>query len=84
ARSFDASIETLKALAEPTRLRLLALLQHGDLSVKDLTSLLGQSQPRLSRHLKLLSDAGWIARFPEGAWVYYRIAEDPALRAVWD
>lgn len=83
-RSFDASIETLKALAEPTRLRLLALLQHGDLSVKDLTSLLGQSQPRLSRHLKLLSDAGWIERFPEGAWVYYRIAEDSALRAVWD
>jgi ArsR family transcriptional regulator len=83
-RSFDASIETLKALAEPTRLRLLALLQHGDLSVKDLTSLLGQSQPRLSRHLKLLSDAGWIERFPEGAWVYYRIAEDAALRAVWD
>lgn len=83
-RSFDASIETMKALAEPTRLRLLALLQHGDLSVKDLTSLLGQSQPRLSRHLKLLSDAGWIERFPEGAWVYYRIAEDPALRAVWD
>lgn len=84
ARSFDASIETLKALAEPTRLRLLALLQHGDLSVKDLTSLLGQSQPRLSRHLKLLSDAGWIARFPEGAWVYYRIAEDAGLHAVWD
>lgn len=83
-RSFDASIETLKALAEPTRLRLLALLQQGDLSVKDLTSLLGQSQPRLSRHLKLLSDAGWIARFPEGAWVYYRIAEDAGLRNVWD
>lgn len=83
-RSFDASIETLKALAEPTRLRLLALLRHGDLSVKDLTSLLGQSQPRLSRHLKLLSDAGWILRFPEGAWVYYRIAEDAALRGVWD
>ena len=83
-RSFDASIETLKALAEPTRLRLLALLRHGDLSVKDLTSLLGQSQPRLSRHLKLLSDAGWIVRFPEGAWVYYRVAEDEALRAVWN
>lgn len=81
--AFDASIDTLKALAEPTRLRLLALLRHGDLSVKDLTSLLGQSQPRLSRHLKLLSDAGWIVRFPEGAWVYYRISEDEKLRAVW-
>lgn len=83
-RPFDTSIETLKALSEPTRLRLLALLRHGDLSVKDLTSLLGQSQPRLSRHLKLLSDAGWIVRFPEGAWVYYRIAEDGELRAVWE
>jgi ArsR family transcriptional regulator len=81
--AFDTHIETLKALAEPTRLRLVALLRHGDLSVKDLTSLLGQSQPRLSRHLKLLSDAGWIVRFPEGAWVYYRIAEDEKLRAVW-
>ena len=83
-RSFDASIETLKALAEPTRLRLLALLRHGDLSVKDLTSLLGQSQPRLSRHLKLLSDSGWIERFPEGAWVYYRLAEDADLRGLWE
>jgi ubiquinone/menaquinone biosynthesis C-methylase UbiE/DNA-binding transcriptional ArsR family regulator len=83
-RPFETSIETLKSLAEPTRLRLLALLRHGDLSVKDLTSLLGQSQPRLSRHLKLLSDAGWIVRFPEGAWVYYRIAEDAELRAVWE
>lgn len=84
SRSFDDSLDTLKALAEPTRLRLLALLRHGDLSVKDLTSLLGQSQPRLSRHLKLLSDAGWITRFPEGAWVYYRMHEDASLRVVWE
>lgn len=84
ARSFDDGLEALKALAEPTRLRLLALLRHGDLSVKDLTSLLGQSQPRLSRHLKLLSDAGWITRFPEGAWVYYRMHEDAPLRLVWE
>lgn len=83
-RSFDTSLDVLKALAEPTRLRLLALLRHGDLSVKDLTSLLGQSQPRLSRHLKLLSDAGWITRFPEGAWVYYRMHEDAPLRLVWE
>lgn len=84
SRSFDDGLDALKALAEPTRLRLLALLRHGDLSVKDLTSLLGQSQPRLSRHLKLLSDAGWITRFPEGAWVYYRMHEDAPLRLVWD
>lgn len=83
-RTFDDGLDVLKVLAEPTRLRLLALLRHGDLSVKDLTSLLGQSQPRLSRHLKLLSDAGWITRFPEGAWVYYRIHEDAELRLIWD
>jgi ArsR family transcriptional regulator len=83
-RSFDDGLDALKVLAEPTRLRLLALLRHGDLSVKDLTSLLGQSQPRLSRHLKLLCDAGWITRFPEGAWVYYRMHEDAELRAIWE
>lgn len=83
-RSFEDGLDVLKVLAEPTRLRLLALLRHGDLSVKDLTSLLGQSQPRLSRHLKLLSDAGWITRFPEGAWVYYRMHEDAQLRMVWE
>ncbi len=82
--AFELGIERLKALAEPTRLRLLALLRQGDLSVKDLTSLLGQSQPRLSRHLKLLADAGWIERFPEGAWVYYRMAEDSDLNAIWE
>lgn len=82
-QSFDAGLDALKAIAEPTRLRLLALLRHGDLSVKDLTNLLGQSQPRLSRHLKLLSDAGWITRFPEGSWVYYRMSEDAPLRVLW-
>jgi SAM-dependent methyltransferase len=81
--SFEAGVDALKALAEPTRVRLMALLQHGDLSVKDLTTVLGQSQPRLSRHLKLLSDAGWITRFPEGAWVYYRLSEDDGFRAMW-
>lgn len=82
-RSFDQSLDLLKALAEPTRLRLVALLCRGDLSVKDLTSLLGQSQPRLSRHLKLLTDAGWIVRSPEGAWVYYRMSESADLNVVW-
>ncbi|MEM6711083.1 MAG: metalloregulator ArsR/SmtB family transcription factor [Pseudomonadota bacterium] len=83
-RSFGASVEALKALAEPTRLRLVALLRQGDLSVKDLTIVLGQSQPRLSRHLKLLSDARWITRFPEGAWVYYRISDDALLSGLCD
>ena len=64
----------LKAAAEPTRLRLLALCAHADLTVSDLTQILGQSQPRISRHLKLLSEAGLLDRMREGNWVYYRLA----------
>lgn len=63
----------LKAAAEPTRLRILALLATGELNVKDLTRILGQSQPRLSRHLKLLADAGLVERAREGSWVYFRL-----------
>jgi ArsR family transcriptional regulator len=66
----------LKAAAEPTRLRILALLAGGELNVKDLTRVLGQSQPRISRHLRLLAEAGLIVRAPEGARVYFRLAED--------
>jgi ubiquinone/menaquinone biosynthesis C-methylase UbiE len=65
----------LRAGGDPTRLRLLALLERGDLNVKDLTQILGQSQPRISRHLKLLTEAGLIDRFREGSWVFYRLAE---------
>ena len=66
-------VTALKAAAEPTRLRILALLSAGELSVKDLTRILGQSQPRLSRHLKLLVEAGLVERAPEGSWVYFRL-----------
>jgi ArsR family transcriptional regulator len=62
-------------MAEPTRLRLLVLLASGELNVKDLTGILGQSQPRISRHLRLLTEAGLIERTPEGSWVYFRVAE---------
>ncbi|MGI9385520.1 MAG: ArsR/SmtB family transcription factor [Methyloligellaceae bacterium] len=65
----------LKAAGESTRLRLLALLQSGELNVTDLTRILGQSQPRISRHLKLLAEAGLIERFREGSWVFFRLAE---------
>ena len=66
-------VTALKAAAEPTRLRILALLAAGELNVKDLTRILGQSQPRLSRHLKLLADAGLVERAREGSWVYFRL-----------
>ncbi len=69
-------VGVLKAAGESTRLRLLALLADGDHSVKDLTEILGQSQPRVSRHLKLLADAGLVQRHAEGAWAYYRLAPD--------
>ncbi len=65
----------LRAAGEPTRLRLLALCAYGELSVGELTQILSQSQPRVSRHLKLLVEAGLLDRFREGAQVYYRIAE---------
>jgi ubiquinone/menaquinone biosynthesis C-methylase UbiE/DNA-binding transcriptional ArsR family regulator len=65
----------LKAAAEPTRLRLLAFLGRGELTVSELTRVLHQNQPRISRHLKLLCDAGLLGRWPEGAWVFYRLAE---------
>lgn len=78
-------VGVLKAAGEGTRLRLLALLADGDHSVKDLTEILKQSQPRVSRHLKLLADAGLIARNAEGAWAYYGLAQqgDGAALAHW-
>lgn len=69
-------VAMLKAVAEPTRLRVLVLLALGELNVKDLTRILGQSQPRISRHLKLLAEAGLVERSPEGSWVYFRLAQD--------
>ena len=69
-------LAALRAAAEPSRLRLLALCARSELTVTQLTQLLGQSQPSVSRHLKLLCDAGLIDRFPEGSSVFYRIAQD--------
>jgi ubiquinone/menaquinone biosynthesis C-methylase UbiE/DNA-binding transcriptional ArsR family regulator len=71
-------VGVLRAAGETTRLRLLALLADGEQSVKDLTEILGQSQPRVSRHLKLLADAGLVSRNAEGAWAYYGLADSGA------
>ena len=68
-------VAALKAAAEPTRLRILMLLSQGELSVKDLTVVLGQSQPRISRHLKLLAEAGLIERFRDGSFAYFHVSE---------
>jgi len=67
-------VAELRAVAEPTRLRLLLLCAQGELTVGELVGILGQSQPRVSRHLKLLCDAGLLDRFKEGSFVLYRLA----------
>lgn len=68
----DELLQSLKALAEPTRLRILSLCGHAELTVRELEQILGQSQPRVSRHLKLLVDAGVLERNREGIWAFYR------------
>lgn len=69
-------LDRLRAAAEPTRLRLLALCAAGEWTVSELTQVLGQSQPRVSRHLKVLADAGLLERFRQGSWVFYRLMDD--------
>lgn len=78
--ALDTMVDILKAAAESSRLRILALLARGDLTVSDLTEILNQSQPRVSRHLKLLAEAGLIGRYQEGSWAFFRLADDDAAR----
>ena len=84
----DTLLTALRAAAEPTRLRIVALCLHGELTVSELMHILGQSQPRVSRHLKLLCDAGLLDRFQEGSWVFHRAVHDgdglQILRALED
>ncbi len=75
----NKAIDILKAAGEITRLRILALLAQGELTAGELSSVLGQSQPRVSRHIKLLHEASLIERRNEGAWVFVRLgASEPA------
>ena len=76
---FDALVGALEAIGETTRLRLVALLGDADLTVSELVAILGQSQPRVSRHLKLLVEAGLAERQREGAWAFFRLTERGAL-----
>ena len=73
--SFQDLNAVLKAAGETTRLRILALLGEAELTVSDLTEILRQSQPRISRHLRLLAEAGLVDRFREGSWAFFRMAE---------
>jgi len=73
-RAAESVVGALRAAGEQTRLRVLALLTEGELAVGEIAHALAQSQPRVSRHLKLLTEAGLVERAPEGAWVFYRLA----------
>src|ERR1700689_5246974 len=73
--AFPALTTMLKAAGEATRLRILALIAEAELTVSDLTEILRQSQPRLSRHLRLLAEAGLVERFREGSWAFFRMGE---------
>ena len=72
----DALLSALRAVAEPTRLRILGLCAQAELTVSELVHIIGQSQPSVSRHLRLLSEAGLLNRVREGSWVFHGLAED--------
>jgi ArsR family transcriptional regulator len=74
---------TFKALADPTRLRLLAVLVHGEFTVQELTGILGTGQSRVSHHLKILTDAGLLSVKRQGTWGYYRLdGDNPFFHAI--
>ena len=77
-------VDVLRAAGEPTRLRILALLVREELAVMELGQILDQSQPRVSRHLRLLAEAGLVERFPDGAWVFYRLSSQELQRGFID
>jgi DNA-binding transcriptional ArsR family regulator len=81
--SFADAVVRLRAAAEPTRLRMLGFLMQAELTVGEICEVLGQSKPRVSRHLRLLLEAGLVDRLREQAWVYYRVpAQGPGREAV--
>ena len=80
----DNLLDVLRAIGEETRLRIAALLRHGELTVSDLTEILGQSQPRISRHLKLLHEAGVVDRHREGTWVFFELVTTGPVGALVD
>ncbi|MGB8279305.1 MAG: metalloregulator ArsR/SmtB family transcription factor [Methylovirgula sp.] len=82
AGPFDTLLSALAAAGEETRLRLLALLSEAELTVSELVTILGQSQPRISRHLKLLVEAGLVERHREGAWAFFLMAHRGAAAAL--
>ncbi len=78
----DQLLHALRAAGEPTRIRILAALRQNELTVSELTYILDQSQPRVSRHLKLLCDSGLLQRYQEGAWVFHRISDQYPMQTI--
>ncbi len=82
----DSLLTIFRGLADPSRVRILLLVRRMELSVGELAVVLGQSQPRVSRHIRILSDAGLVRRAKEGAWVFVRLGEPdicgPVLAAI--
>lgn len=72
-QSLKPTVQKLKALADPTRIRLLAMLSHKPLCVCELTYAMGLAQPTVSRHMKQLEDAGFVSRERVGTWIIYSI-----------
>lgn len=81
-------LDTLKALSDPSRLRLTAILLSGEFTVQELTRIMGMGQSRISRHLKILTEAGVLAVKRQGTWSYYRVGNDSpffsAIRPVFE
>ena len=76
--------DLFQALADPSRVRILALLRTMELSVGELAQVLGQSQPRVSRHVKILGDAGLLDRHKEGSWVFLALTVEARTQTIFD
>jgi len=79
----EQALIIFQALADMTRLRILALLREMELSIGEVAQVLGQSQPRVSRHVKILADAGLIARRKDGSWVFLTLGIPERLEPVF-
>lgn len=78
----DELLAGLRGIAEITRLRIIFVLSHGEFNVSELTQILGQSQPRISRHLKLMTESGLLSRHKEGSWVLFRLRDEGSAGAL--
>lgn len=78
----QTALSIFRALADPTRLRILGLLRAMELSVGELAQVLGQSQPRVSRHVRILAEAGLCERRKEGSWVFLGLGDQCRTRPV--